>query len=224
VDATTADRAATIQRVRADPPRIHAASEVGIWSTTASCYEFLAAHVPVGGRTLETGIGISTVLFTLWGGRHTCVCHSADEASGLLAYLDDRGIDRSGLTIEVGSSTEVLPRLDPGELDLVFVDGGHGWPVPVLDWFYACSHLRPGGVCVLDDTHLPQVRLGLVDFLEADPRWDRVMLSGLWSAYRRTSEGPLLEEWEAQPFVRDRSGRRSALTRRARVAAGRLRR
>jgi hypothetical protein len=218
------DRTASIEQVRADPPRIHAASASGIWSTTSSCYQFLATHVPPGGRTLETGIGISTVLLTLWGTRHTCVCHSADEAAGLLAHLDARGIPRDNLSVEVGSSTDVLPRLDPGELDLVFIDGGHGWPVPVLDWFYACSHLRPGGVCVLDDTHLPQVRLGLVDFLDADPRWERLALSGLWSAYRRTSGGPLLEEWEAQPFVRDPGRRRAALARRARSLAARVRR
>jgi hypothetical protein len=44
-----------------------------------------------------------------------------------------------------------------GELDLVFIDGSHGYPLPVIDWFYGAGLFRRGGVVVLDDVQLPQV-------------------------------------------------------------------
>ena len=43
-------------------------------------------------------------------------------------------------------SDEVLVRQDPYDrpLDVVFVDGGHGFPVPMIDWFYGAGRLRRG--------------------------------------------------------------------------------
>ncbi len=200
-----AGRLAAIDDVTADPPQVHAYSgtaQTGVWGTVPACYRFLAEHVGPGTRTLETGLGASTVLFTRWGAEHTCVTSSRHEADVLVDYLDARGVDRGRLRLEVGSSTDVLPRLlGDGELDLVFVDGCHGWPVPILDWFYAAARLRAGGIVVFDDVNMAQVSLGLVDFLDADPRWERLFRAAKWVAYRRRSGGSLVEEWDQQPFV-----------------------
>ncbi len=195
-----------IETVMADPPQVHYGAPGGVWRTDRSCYEFIATALPdEGARTLETGCGISTVLFAMWAAEHVCVVPSAAEVDACRAYLQQRGqLDR--VVFEVGWSDEVLPRLTGPPLDLVLVDGGHGFPAPIVDWYYAASRLREGGLVILDDMQLPQVRLGLHEFLAADPRWECVEASEKWAAYRRLTAGHLREEWREQAFLGDSVG------------------
>src|ERR671921_263937 len=89
---------------------------------------------------------------------HTCVTPSQSEADRIIAYCAGHGISTESLTFEIGCSDEVLPRLrsEPA-LDLVFIDGNHGFPTPMVDWYFAASRLKPGGLLVLDDVALPAV-------------------------------------------------------------------
>ena len=124
------------------------------------------------------------------------------EADACREYLQQHG-QPDRVAFEVGWSDEVLPRLTGPPLDLVLVDGGHGFPAPILDWYYAASRLRQGGLVILDDLQLPQVRIGLHEFLDADPRWERVeeTPSGRRTAGSRT--GPSERSGEQQPFLGD---------------------
>jgi hypothetical protein len=192
---------AVLDRLLADPPLVHdmGGGEVASLGTERSCYELLAGSARPGDRTLETGLGVSTALFGALGTAHTCVTPSAAEVARLRAYCAERAIPLDGVTFAVGPSAQVLPRLGTGPVDLVLIDGAHGFPLPVLDWFYAGGRLRRGGLLVVDDVDLPAVGL-LVGFLDADPRWEPVAGTAKWRAYERRSEGPLGEEWVDQPF------------------------
>jgi predicted O-methyltransferase YrrM len=196
-------RSLAIATVVADPPRVHehAGAEEGVYGTALDCYEFLARHAVPGARTLETGLGISTALFALWGTEHTCVVHDQHEVDVLRAWALERDVDLSRMTFAVGMSDAVLPGLEPTELDLAFVDGGHAFPMAIIDWYYAAGRLRDGGVVVFDDVQLASVRLGLFDFLQADPRWEPVAMTGKWAACVRHASGPLREAHDAQPFL-----------------------
>lgn len=198
-------RGEQVAEIMADPPPVHGsdAGPLGVWASAQDCYEFMARHVEPGSRTLETGCGISTALFALWGARHTCVVIVEQEVEILRSWAQRKGIDLSGVRFVVGSSDYVLPRLEPTELDFVLIDGSHGFPAPLLDWFYGAGRLRAGGIVVVDDMNLPHVRLGLGVFLEHDPRWEQIYSAGDWTAYVRHSTGSLREEWEAQPFITD---------------------
>jgi Methyltransferase domain len=196
----TRDRIAAIGRVLADPPQVHPCAN-GAWSTDPACYEYMATLVKPGSRTLETGLGVSTVLFALWGCEHTCVVYSEAEVAACRRHLESRGIPAGSVTFHIGPSERVLPSLALRDLDLVFIDGCHGFPLPTIDWFYAASMLRADGVAVLDDAQLRHVRLGLFDFLNRDPRWARTRRRRKWVAYQRQESGALGEEWEQQPFL-----------------------
>jgi hypothetical protein len=173
-----ATRQEDIEAALADPPQVHFGAPAGVWATDRSCYEFIAKALP---------------------GEHVAVVKSATEVNPFREYLTERGLPE--VAFEIGWSDEVLPRLSGPDLDFVLVDGGHGFPVPIVDWFYAASRLREGGVVVLDDLQLPQVRLGLHEFLSADPRWECIEATPKWGAYRRLSAGHLREEWREQPFL-----------------------
>lgn len=134
---------------------------------------------------------LASVAFT-----HTCCTPSKVEADVLREYLKARDIPECRFII--GSSTDTLPAMNE-VFDLFFIDGCHGFPVPILDWFYGARLLRPGGILVLDDVQLPGVA-ALVRFLDRDDRWHRFPVQGSWVAYERLSEGSLLENWPDQPF------------------------
>lgn len=199
----SAERRGHVGVVVRDPPPVHgeAAGDQQVWGTAVDCYDFMARHVDAGSRTLETGCGISTALFGLWGTEHTCVVYSPGEVEILRTWAQQRGVDLSHMTFEIGPSDDVLPRLEPTELDLAFIDGSHAFPAAIIDWFYAAGRLREGGVVVLDDIQLPAVRLGLFEFLAKDPRWEIVARTDKWAACVRHSSGPLREEWTEQPFL-----------------------
>lgn len=209
--AEPVDRLATVEQILADPPVVHPMAvgadgpQMGVWSTEPACYRFLAERCPPGTRTLETGSGLSTVLFAALGADHVCCTAGQEEADRVLAHCADRAIDATGLRFEVGSSHRTLPPLEAAglERDLVLIDGSHAFPLPAVDWFYGAALLRAGGVLVVDDLNLPAVGV-LVRFLDQDPRWRRLAGSSKWAAWERTRGGTLSEDWTEQPFYRSR--------------------
>jgi hypothetical protein len=199
------DRADLVSRLLADPPVVHAMDfsddpALGVWLSDRDCYEFLARQTGPRSQTLETGSGISTILLGAVGATHTCVTPSQEEADRIVEYCRDRGIGTDSITFAIGHSERVLPTLPASELDLVFIDGCHGFPTPILDWYYGAGRLRRGGHVVVDDLQLAPVQR-LVSFLDVDPRWLPVARTEKWAAWRRDSEGSLSEEWVFQPFL-----------------------
>jgi predicted O-methyltransferase YrrM len=194
-----------VDRLLADPPAVHAmalgdAAEIGVWSTERSCYRFIAEQTQAGDRTLETGSGLSTVLLVALGARHICVTPSHEERDRILGYCATHDIPTTDLDFRIGCSDDVLPRLDaPDQLDLVLVDGNHGFPAPMIDWYYAGSRLRAGGVLVVDDVALPAVA-HLCLFVDRDRRFEVVARTDKWHAYRRVDEGLLRQDWFDQPL------------------------
>jgi hypothetical protein len=95
----------------------------------------------------------------------------------------------------------VLPQLDIADLDLLLIDGGHGFPHPAIDWYYGALHLKAGGIVVIDDVQLPSVKDFLVDYLDKDPRWTKVGGDYKWHAYRKVGDFSVREEWTHQEFL-----------------------
>jgi predicted O-methyltransferase YrrM len=171
--------------------------EIGLWSTDRDCYELLARECRDGVRTLETGAGLSTALFAALGALHTCVTPSQLEADRVVAYCREREISVASLLFAIGASDDVLPRLTR-PVDLFLIDGNHGFPTPILDWYYGARLLVDGGLLVIDDTQLPAVN-ELRRFIDHDARWTQVRRSSKWAAWRRLGSGSLCQDWFEQP-------------------------
>ena len=98
-------------------------------------------------------------------------------------------------------SEHVLPKLDTGPLDVVLIDGRHGFPAPFIDWFYTAGKLKTGGLLVVDDTCLwpPKV---LRDLLAEQPQWELIRDFHLrCSVFRKVGEGSEWGDWTDQPFA-----------------------
>jgi predicted O-methyltransferase YrrM len=177
-----------------------------------------------GARTLETGEGVSTALFALKRARHTTVSPHARALELVRLFCQEHGIGTSTVTFAQDVSQRALPRLDLADLDLVLVDGGHGFPTPFIDWYYAAGALRLGGVLMVDDIDLWTCRV-LVEFLREEPAWryERT-LGGRTAVFTRVGLGEHAAEWIHQPYVVRNSGspRRRSLPGRVarRVARG----
>ncbi len=170
------------------------------WAVAEDVAKLLDQTVVPGSRTLETGAGISTVIFALKGAEHLCVVPDARLVDRIVAFCRDRGISTDKLSFEVGRSEDVLPRLHPVDLDVVLIDGGHAFPIPFLDWYYAArTGLRSGGTLVIDDIQLWTGHL-LSDFLRCEPGW-RLSHELVKSSVFEKTGNAFLGDWTAQLFV-----------------------
>ena len=177
------------------------------WGAHAGLLDLLVELAPPGGTTAETGAGYSTVVLLARSARHVAVAPAPDEFASLRRLCADLGVDTSGLTAVEEPSQTALPGCLPEQpLDLALVDGGHGFPLPFVDFCHLGDALARGGVLVVDDCQLRAGRV-LRGFLRADtPRWEHVTDRGRTSAFRKTVDGPVsgTGHWQ-QPWQARRS-------------------
>jgi predicted O-methyltransferase YrrM len=159
--------------------------------------------VEPGWVTAETGLGVSTVAFALLKARHICITPNQEEVARLREYCTAPAIALDRVRFVVAPSQDVVPTLPETELDFVLVDGGHGFPVPFLDWFYLSRRLKVGGLVMIDDTQLWTGKV-LADFLDREPGWTRERSYPRTVVFRMTAPFRA-EDWPDQPFVAGRS-------------------
>ena len=156
-------------RLRAAPPGLHGDGEY--WGLAWAALEWLEANVHPGMATLEIGAGASTIVFAARGAVHEAVTPDAAEEERIRRQCSELGVSDANVTFRIGLSHEVLPGLEPRPLDLVLVDGAHGFPYPILDWWWTATRLRVGGRMLLDDAYLPPVA-AIVAYARSSPSWE----------------------------------------------------
>jgi predicted O-methyltransferase YrrM len=125
--------------------------------------EWLVGEVPLGGSSLETGCGWSTIVLGLVTDRHVAVAPDAAEHDRIRAWCTEHGVALDGVELVAGRSEHHLPAaitdgtLAPATFDLVLVDGDHAAPLPALDAFHATPLVRTGGLVVFE-----RARIGAV--------------------------------------------------------------
>ena len=179
--------------LRALPPGLHGEGNE-FWGLAWPALRWLEREVRPGMATLETGAGSSTLAFAAGGADHVAVTPDPGEETRIRAQADRLGIDHSRVRFELGPSHEVLPRLDAVPLDLVLIDGAHGFPYPVLDWWFTAGRLRVGGRMLIDDAYMPPVS-SLVDALRAQPGWTIVESVGYRTVVVR-KEAEAIPHWD----------------------------
>lgn len=88
-----------------------------------------------------------------------------------------------------------------GELDLVYIDGAHGFPHPCIDWMYTETRLRIGGLMLVDDVRIPTCRI-LHEFLKQESNWKLSKYIGDTAIYQKTGKSPNSAHWMEQNFNR----------------------
>lgn len=161
--------------------------------------------------TLETGSGLSTLVFALKGSRHTVVTPNEDEFTKIKEYARGNQISLDRVEFVAQASDQYLPQCTVNELDFVFIDGKHAFPWPMLDWFYTADKLKVGGICLLDDLELASVAI-LRDFLSEDPRWKSLRSFRRHTiAFRKVAGQVHGVAWHMQPYLTRRYARESRI-------------
>jgi predicted O-methyltransferase YrrM len=189
-DAPMVHRAET-EKETADTTRV-------LWKIDKDLVSFLATAVSPGAHTVETGCGVSTLIFLHRGAQHCCVTPSADEIEMVARYAREHGIGVPETTFRLGDSVDVLPSLAARDFDVALIDGKHAFPWPVIDWFYLAERLKPGGTMVVDDVNLLGVQV-VSEFLKHDTvRWTVLRSTEHWAAFRKNGQDLRAVAWNEQ--------------------------
>ena len=200
----------TLADVLKDQPQFHRLADIhaGLdasltsWAARLDTLEAMQSYLQPGMKTMETGCGHSTVMFALSGAEHYCVTPAQGETERVQEFCQGSAIDTGGLHFMIGNSQDELAKLPEDLLlDLVFIDGGHFFPIPCIDWYYADLHLKAGGIFVLDDLRIPTVRM-VYDFMRADRAWEQLRIIDDTAYFRKNRQAPNLHDWIEQEYNR----------------------
>ena len=190
-----------IERLIRNNPQFHEYKGVPTsWSVHPDTLRFLYQMLEPGMATLETGCGQTTIAFALAKTRHTCITPSMEETTRIRAYC--RKLNLPEHISFISESSEIaLPCGDniPQELDMVFIDGAHRFPLPIIDWYYTSLRLKAGGVVAVDDYTMPSVGI-LFDFLQMEDEWEKVRIVQNTAFFRKLGE-PFIDfedDWQHQ--------------------------
>lgn len=179
------------------------------WQLADETLRFIDEHVTSKSQTLETGEGMSTVLFGLKGCRHTCVTPNREAMKRITNFCESHQIPLYGFSFSLehgpGGSQKFLTSeyfdRSRATMDLVLIDGGHEFPTPFIDWYYASRKLKVGGILVIDDTQLRTVHFLKEFLLGESSRW-KLIQDGAprWAAFEKIADG-FSEAWSDQKFM-----------------------
>ena len=191
----------------------------GAGSLSAAVLAALARHA--AGRRVqhsaETGTGKSTLLLSHCSGRHTVFAQD-DRGHGdsLMRVQGAELLRRDTVTFVVGPTQRTLPvHVFSEPLDLVILDGPHGYPFPELEYYYLYQHLAEGAILVVDDIHIPTV-FNLFAVLREDEMFRLTEVVDTTAFFVRTAAprfDPLADGWWTQQYNKRRFPMRDEMIR-----------
>lgn len=165
----------------------------------------LARHCPTQVvHSAETGTGRTTLLLSSLSRHHLVFARDdRDDGRTLDRVRESRLLVPGVVEFVVGPTQATLPSYDlPGSLDLVFLDGPHGFPFPQLEYYHFYPRVRAGGLLVVDDIQIPSVRQ-LYRFLRRDRMWHLNGVVARTAFFTRTTAptlDPLGDGWSQQGY------------------------
>ena len=153
-------------------------------------------------HSAETGSGASTLLFSHLSPQHTVF--ALDNGSGSVTNVRRSPLLRPNVVTFVEGPTQVtLPQHRFAEkLQLVLIDGPHGYPFPDLEYYFLYPHLETGALLILDDIHIPTVH-NLFEFLRQDAMFELDQTVQTTAFFTRTGApkfDPLGDGWWQQNY------------------------
>ena len=177
-----------------------ALQQLGCYGISADVAHFIRDTVNHSSRTLETGAGISTLIFAIKNATHVAITPNGSEIESIRHYAKTKQINLNRVRFIIEASDQYLPNSDIKNLDMVFLDGKHAFPWPIIDWFYTADRLRRGGIMMVDDAQMQSIRI-LVDFMSVDPRWKLIRsFENKTFAFQKERDSVHDIAWHMQPY------------------------
>lgn len=162
----------SLQEILKDPPNLHRNSSGNLtsWQISDEVLDCIDRQVSDNSHTLETGAGISTILFAIKASHHTCIVPDQQQVNRIKEYCNQHQISTKKIDFKIDISENILPHLEINKLDCILIDGSHAFPIPFIDWYYTCQKLKVGGKLIIDDTQIWTGEV-LKKFLMSEPEW-----------------------------------------------------
>jgi hypothetical protein len=170
---------------------------------------YLTSVVTEKSITLETGNGLTTLLLSISAGKHFSISPDRVVFDRVREFLrvHDWIVPQDDLVCICAGSETVLPRASFPLLDLVLIDGNHGFPLPFMDWFYSSRLLRTGGITIIDDCQLWTGNT-LKEFLLKEPEWELLFDDQRKTfAFQKIAPTDVTKDWYQQAAVMAWSGK-----------------
>lgn len=191
----------SLNDVLRDDPQLHWRRDGYVsYRLETKTLQYIDANISSQAKTIETGAGVSTVIFGFSGARHTCIVPSEKEISRIKYFCRQQKISLRKVKFIQGKSETVLPGLQMKQLDFALIDGDHKFPVPFLDWYYLAPMLKIGARLVIDDLQLWTGDV-LARFLMREPGWKFDCYLGRAASFIKLAEGSTSKWWRQQPFM-----------------------
>lgn len=154
-------------------------------------------------RTVETGAGRSTLVFSWRSRAHTVF--ALDTGESVSKPLDSPLRGPASIFVVDGPTQKTLfDYVFQEPIDLALLDGPHGFPFTALEYFRLYTHIRAGGFLVVDDVQIRSVG-DLYRFLRADDMWSldrRVDNTAFFVRTNAPAIDPLSDSWWLQGYNR----------------------
>ena len=152
--------------------------------------------------TAETGSGKSSLLFSHLSPRHWVF--AMDDGNGSVRRVQESKLLKPGVVEFVeGPTQRTVPAFAFREpLQMVMLDGPHGYPFHHLEYYYFYPHLAPGGVLILDDIDIPSI-YDQYKFLKKDAMFELLEVVHTTAFFRRTTApvfDPMADGWWLQGY------------------------
>jgi hypothetical protein len=153
-------------------------------------------------HSAETGSGASTLLFSHLSANHTVF--ASDNGSGSVTNVRRSPLLRPNAVTFVEGPTQVtLPQHRfPEKLQLVLIDGPHGYPFPDLEYYFLYPHLEAGALLIVDDIQIPTVH-NLFQFLRQDAMFEldeTVQTTAFFTRTKAPTFDPFGDGWWQQNY------------------------
>lgn len=158
-------------------------------------------------HSLETGCGKSTVMFSNISQQHYVFAYDdrGTPGSSVQMVVDDPAYQNDVVSWVYGpTQTTLLVYQFPNDLlfDVILLDGPHGYPFPDLEYALLYERIRPGGVLILDDVHIPSIGR-MYDILREDRMYREIGVFSTTGVLQRTSRigvPPTGDHWYEQSY------------------------
>jgi predicted O-methyltransferase YrrM len=196
----------TVEDLLRDRPKFHKRQRGYVaYPLVEEALRYIDSRVSKDFHTLETGAGVSAVLFAIKGSQHICITPVQDEIDQIKKYCEEHDIPLDSIRFIAQKSEWALPAFETEPLDFVLIDGDHKFPVPFIDWYYTADKLKIGGEVMIDDLQHWTGRT-LKEFLLEEPEWKfvREFMQGgspKTALFQKIGGKVTAKRWGEQPFM-----------------------
>jgi hypothetical protein len=153
-------------------------------------------------NSVETGSGRTTLLFSHLSKSHKVFAVEGDNRSITSVRTSDLLNKKTVKFIEGPTQVTLRRQKFRRKLQVVLLDGPHGYPFPDMEYYHLYPHIENGGILIIDDIHIPTIH-NLYAFLKEDEMWEFIEVIDKTAFFRRTDAPlfhPLCDGWNLQKY------------------------